>query len=162
MEQSEFGSGVVVCLAKFSEHLSAPFARRFTNALHWSKMDATEQQKRRDEALQYPHGDSARLVGNVKGVFMGIRASEQEELMSALSTWANGASDHFYDLDRDKAPQELIELADYMLDLGHGSGLMGKWPNDPSDTWDYIWKQWEEACLAVDRQLGVEPDWGQW
>ena len=161
-EQSELGSGIVVCLAKFSEHMQNRFMGRFIHARWWYNASEDRRQQWKSDAVRWPGGDSAKIVADVKSVFMGIRKSEEAELLCTLQMWANGASDHFYALNREKAPQELIDLAEYTLELGHGSGLMGKWEDTHDETYDKIYDLWMSACLAVDRQLGVEPDWGQW
>ena len=161
-EGSEFGAGIVVCLAKFSEHLDNHWIERFQTALWWIKADESEREENRLHALGFPQGDSALRLMHVQSVFLFPEKNHERALLDALRNWANGASDHFYDLDREKAPQELIDLGDYMLELGHGSGLLGKWPHSAELTWKQILEMWEAACLAVDRMIGVEPDWGAW
>jgi hypothetical protein len=118
---SEFGSGVVVCLAKFSQHLDN--------------------------------------IHRFKETYTSIGKDETSVLYDAITMAMNGASDHFYDLDRDKAPESLIKLADLTLEIGHGfrGGVVYT-----QDTVDEIFKLWEESCLAVDKMLGVDGDWGTW
>ena len=150
--RSEFGAGIVVCLAKFSEHLSNDWARRIARFQWWSELDDAQRDRKRVEATKYPRGDIARWLLDVEiGNIM-------EGLSHLIELWANGASDHFYELD-DRAPAPLKELAAFTLKIGHGfSGEEWTW-----DDWQTIWRLWEESCLAVDRQLGVEePDWGEW
>ena len=160
-EPSEFGAGVVVCLAKFSEHLGNSMIERFLHARHWHTMKDDQRAKTEDEACQHPFGDASRLLGDVRSILWSEQP--QRDLMRALSLWANGASDHFYELDRERAPAPLVELAELMLDLGHGKGLMGGYDDgDPDETWKRIKDLWHESCLAVDKQLGTQPDWGQW
>lgn len=110
---SEFGSGVVVCLAKFSQHLD-------------------------------PHN-----LERWKTVAGGMER--------AVTMVLYGASDHFYDLDREHAPKPLRELADlafrYRLDE----------PEDGNAVWDEIMHLWRRSCEAVDRELGATPiEWGTW
>lgn len=103
---SEFGSGIVVCLAKFSEHLGM---QRYRNSVD-------------------------------------------------LELWMNGASDHFYDLDRQRAPKSLIQLADLTLEIGHG--FTGK--NYTEKDYQQILKLWKKSCIAIDKKLNTNPDWGRW
>lgn len=161
-EQSEFGSGVIVCLVKFSEHLSNDMMMRYVHAQWWYNANQLKRDAWESEARHYPTGDSSRIVAHARSVFMGIRENSEAELLSALAMWANGASDHFYQLDAELAPPKLKILADFMLDLGHGSGMMGKWERSAEDTIDYIWQMWEEATLEIDVKFGSKPDWGQW
>lgn len=119
--KSEFGRGVVVCLAKFSEHMSDDMARAVTEA----------------------------IAG---------KPTLPISLSSTIELWANGASDHFYELDRKMAGPRLIQLADLMLRIGHG--FTGEKWGPP--TWRQIHTLWQEACLEVDTKLGVDAEWGTW
>lgn len=120
---SEFGAGIVVCLAKFSEHL-------------WNGQDPSM---------------------NKDIVDIWVSEDEGAAYSRAVELWANGASDHFYDLD-EKAPAPLKELASLTLKMGHGFTGQ-KWTKADMDR---VRELWRESCLAVDRMLEVEPDWGQW
>lgn len=107
---SEFGSGVVICLAKFSEHLS--------HIRKYDKLDFTDR----------------------------------------LELTMNAASDHFYDLDRDKAPESLCKLADKALEIGHG--FTGK--TYLQKDFEEIYDLWRRSCEELDDMLGVKGDWGEW
>jgi hypothetical protein len=137
---SEFGRGVVVCLAKFSEHLANEHARAITSGITWQKMSPERQRRWRAESGR----------GHIRRV-------ESIGLSKMIEMWANGASDHFFGLS-DQAPGPLQELAAFTLLVGHGF-QEEEWT---AGTWKRILELWKESCLAVDRQLGVEPDWGQW
>lgn len=156
-EPSEFGKGVVVCLAKFSEHLHqhGPYSEHAIR--QYAEWTPAEQLRREAEARRYPVGDSARKLSEMAALSYG-GASKDENVSRYISMWMNAASDHFYDLDRDKAPAVLAELADLALRIGHGF---------TDETWtvqtiDRIRELWRESCLAVDQLLGVEPEWGSW
>lgn len=164
-EGSDFGAGVVVCLAKFSEHLSgasSPYDERMIYLYNrWINELTPEQRvKMQEQAKLYPTGDAARDLQVIASAARSaeIRGSAEAALSNLVEMWMNAASDHFYDLDRRRAPDVLIELADLCLLIGHG--FTGK-------TWtmehvDRIRELWRASCIAVDKQLGVKPDWGSY
>jgi hypothetical protein len=127
-EGSEYGAGIVVCLAKFTEHL---WTREPGSAGELSDLS---------RAIMRPGDTKAKLYSH------------------EVERWANGASDHFYDLD-ERAPEPLKELASLTLRMGHG--FTGEtWTADDMGRVRALWK---ESCLAVDEMLGIEdPDWGRW
>jgi hypothetical protein len=116
---SEFGSGIVVCLAKFSQHLDLNMLR-----------------------------ESIELYESI---------GREDGFSRAVEMWMNGASDHFYDLD-EKAPPTLQKLARLALEIGHGF----KDQTYTQATVDEIFQLWQEACMEVDKMLGVTADWGEW
>lgn len=143
---SEFGAGIVVCLAKFSEHLHehGPYGeaaiRRYAKCSDIDNLTPT--------SALWVIEHFRRAGGD----------SKEAAISEAIEGWMNSASDHFYDLDEDKAPEPLKKLADLTLRIGHGF---------TGETWtietiDEIRDLWQQSCLAVDRLLGVEPDWGEW
>lgn len=147
-EVSEFGSGIVVCLAKFSEHLRDSQYQRILTRNWWAELDEEKRQQQRAEAARYPIGDAARRLLDVRDDF---------DLSGSIELWMNGASDHFYDL-APNAPDPLKELAALTLRIGHGF---------TGETWtmghvERIRELWQASCLAVDAMLGVEADWGSW
>lgn len=151
--ESEFGSGVVVCLAKFSEHMGNRQAHDVYNIVGWLKQTPEKQKEWEDG-----NPDMKRSI-EIYRCFGQLGVGEGHGL-SRLIWWMNGASDHFYDLDEERAPQPLRELKSLTLLIGHGNDAPGDL--DPEHV-DKIHKLWKESCLAVDRQLGVEdPEWGQW
>jgi hypothetical protein len=153
-EQSEFGKGVVVCLAKFSEHLNDRWYEWAKHAAQWSLLSKADREHHLEEAKKFQHGDSARLVSSV-ALYLD---TADFGLSHNIEMWMNGASDHFYDLDRTKAPKPLCELAALCLRIGHGfTGEKWDWK-----TVEKILQLWQDSCLAVDKKLGVESDWGQW
>jgi hypothetical protein len=152
--QSEFGRGLIVCLAKFSAHLEGEWFSRVRHAEHWRKMGPDARARIATEAKTHPYGDSARLFAHIFIHRQDADAGLSREIVS----WMNGASDHFYDLDRERSPAPLIELADLCLKIGHGF-------RNEQYTWatvEEIERLWRESCLALDKTLGVTADWGQW
>jgi hypothetical protein len=156
--RSEYGAGVVICLVKFSEHLRDPMHERVMAAGRWKCMDSRAREKALAEAARHPHGDSARHYALIPRM-IEIYDDEDRYLSSTIEVWANAASDHFGDLDYEKAPQSLCDLASLMLRMGHGfTGQRWTW-----DDYERVRDLWKQACLDVDRRLGVaRPDWGEW
>lgn len=161
MAKSEFGSGVVVCLVKFSEHLaggSHSFGERMIRTLDsWRELSEDQQTKEKQQARDKPLGDAADLMRTLDIAMMG-RRTPSEAISYTMELWMNAASDHFYDLDRERAPQPLIELADLTLKIGHGF---------TGQTWtiadlDRIRELWQASSEALDKALGATPDWGEW
>lgn len=153
VERSEFGRGVVICLAKFSEHLANEWATRVRTRAWWDRQDEANRARQVAEAHNFPRGDAARRLADLEIA---------PEIDGALRSWANAASDHFFDLDRDRAPGALVELADLTLSMGHGFGLDGGGPWTV-DHWRRIHALWQQACEGLDQLLGAAaPDWGQW
>lgn len=135
---SEFGSGIAVCLAKFSEHL-------------WNRTDPGMN----------PQDDRLKWSIDFERKYRPDESEEQHEARAhseLLHLWANAASDHFYDLDRDKAPAPLVELADLTLEIGHGFGDR-IWT---SSDYRRIRELWKQSCLALDEMLGVAAEWGEY
>lgn len=155
-EGSEFGAGLVVCLAKFSAHLENDRCMRIIHAGWWKGADQEKRLRWAGEARQHPRGDSAEIVGDAKSVFWH-GGTDEKDLSQAIVMWMNGASDHLYDID-ESAPEPLKELAAFCLHIGHGF-TDEIWTLDDLKR---IHELWQEACLALDQRLGVKADWGQW
>lgn len=75
--------------------------------------------------------------------------------------WASGAGDHFYDLDRDLAPQALCDLADLVLKM-RNTHMDSGWTLAADGGLDRVRTLWQEASVALDRQIGTTPNWGSW
>lgn len=147
--RSEFGHGVVICVAKFAEHLSNHWAEIARVTRWWATIDDDRRATEIQSAITHPRGDAARRQTMVDIV----------KLEDALQMWANGARDHFLDLDRGHATPGVCELADLVLKMGD------VYPQYTC-TWDdfqQVYALWERACVELDASLGVTaPDWGEW
>lgn len=153
IEPSEFGAGLVVCLAKFAQHMDRYDYKRVYQLKSWFEMTNEERKKIEKQAEEYPHGDSANFMNNIRVKFGDM---EEEIIADAISRCMNSASDHFYDLS-ENAPPSLKKLADLTLGMGHGYNK--KYTYEEFTQVDVLFKQ---SCIELDRMLGVVPDWGRW
>jgi len=86
---------------------------------------------------------------------------------SAVGIWANGASDHLYDIevpegkDWEEVKEKVEELRKEGLNMGHGDGLMGRKRYTSKDV-TYLIGLTREIALMVDKKIGLEPDLGEW
>jgi hypothetical protein len=153
--ESDFGSGIVVCLAKFSEHLSGHGASPMQNERLIRKVAEAQSMNEIRQLRRDGH-----YISDYEFDQPGVLFEEARDasVSHSIEMWMNAASDHFYDLD-EKAPVPLQELASLTLRIGHG--FTGEtWT---TETIDEIRRLWRESCIAVDAMLGVEePDWGKW
>lgn len=156
-KHSEFGAGIVVCLAKFSEHLWIERERTAWELCRYKRdgkgelskdaqrrLDfATEWQRKYPEYV-HPYGDPLTYA-----------------IHDEIGMWANAAGDHFFDLDRERAPKELVELGDFMI------WLRNDHLRDTQSVYglaelERVRELWQAACIALDRMLGTKPNWGSW
>lgn len=172
-KQSEFGAGLVVCLAKFSEHLWHDRERDIYTYDRWLKKTEAQQAREIEEAAQYPRGDAAERLRTIERfrfdedgfhrypiLAAGCETPQAYAMSQAIAMWANAAGDHFFDLDTERAPQPLRDLADLMIRM-RNTHL-----NEPT-CWtiadlDRVRELWRESCIALDKMLGTVPNWGEW
>ena len=82
----------------------------------------------------------------------------------AVETHFNGASDHLYEIEvpkewrRKKLGRKVKELQAFGLEIGHG--FTGKEWTEADVEKAYIMCQ--EIALLIDKELGLEPQIGQW
>lgn len=93
------------------------------------------------------------------------REKERPDLFTesgAIELWANGASDHLYEIEAPKnwleINQMVKKLQDKGLEMGHG--FTGKkWTiKDAEELFDLAL----QIAVKVDKKIGLEPDIGQW
>lgn len=169
-EKSEFGKGLVVCLAKFSEHFAEKSLRNIYFYKRCSEKSEEDQQKIRSEN---PPGnlDYGRDLNKGFDFWMSkmvpIHGSIKATISSDITLWANGASDHLYEIEVpggktwDKIRAIVIELKDKGLDMGHGRGLMGGKRYTLLDVTE-LQNLTMKLLLLIDKKLGLKPDWGKW
>lgn len=82
----------------------------------------------------------------------------------AVSMWANGATDHLYEIEVPKGKEwdsirrKVKKLQDKGLDIGHGSGLMSD--NFSKEDAYELQKLTREIAVMIDKKLGLKPDEG--
>ena len=111
-EQSEFGRGLVICLVKFAEH----FENSTTRDIY--------------QTSQYISKPPEQRLLSTKPTFLDpyikIYKTEENALSHLIQMWANGATDHLYDITVPKKWQEtelgtkIRLLQNLGLEIGHG------------------------------------------
>lgn len=170
MSKSEFGKGLAVCLAKFYEHFASQSLLNLYFYKRSSERPEEEQRKIRSanppDNLNYGR-DKNEGFDFWMSKMIPIWGSIGATISHDVNLWANGASDHLYQIycPRGKEWNDLrkivAELKDKGLDMGHGKGLMGTETYTLEDV-DELRRLTEKALVLVDRKIGLKPDWGEW
>ena len=110
-DKTEFGRGFVYSLVLFAMHFDNEMARRIGGI----------QLLIRQGVIPEHLAEEAKKAG----VFLMPGDTLEQNLASAIESWANGASDHLYEIVApEQAPQEIKDMAtqlrDLGLQLGHG------------------------------------------
>ena len=98
---------------------------------------------------------------------MRVESPDLFKESSAISSWANGASDHLYEIEVpdgkewDEIRDKVEVLKSKGLDMGHGKGLMGE-HNYSKDDVSELFNLTREIALMVDTKLGLSPELGEW
>ena len=165
---SEFGKGFLYCLAMFITHFDNSTADR----LNHIQFVMSKPQEERDLIL-IDNPDDRHNYGWNKDVkwwiekIVPIYGNWERAFSSDLTTWANGSSDHLYELECPEVykgteiEKKVEELRDLGLDMGHGRGLMG----EAQYTWEnfvYLKKLTAQIFKLVDEKLGVEVIEARW
>lgn len=170
MKRSEFGRGLVICLAKFYEHFGTEMLAR----IHFNKQcsDMSEEDQEKIISSNPPsHLDYGRNKNDSYRFFktksVPIYGSVEKTISGDVTLWAKGASDHLYEI---KAPsgnewkeiRKLVkELTHKGLNMGHGDGLMGSRVYSLEDV-DELRNLTEKILVMIDKKLGLKVDWGTW
>lgn len=165
-EVSEFGRGLVTCLIKFSEHFNNPLAQKI-GSIHFFLSKSDEEQRLILSPNPPAHLTFDREFHECVKFFVEhevpIWGSAEKAFSYAIELWANGASDHLFELkvpknfDR-KIARKVRELKKLGLTMGHGfTGRIWKW-EDFVKLQNFV----KEIVLLIDAKLGVEKlDWGR-
>lgn len=165
---SEFGKGLVVCLAKLSEHFMDELGD-FWIYDKWIK-ETKENQKlmlssNPPSNLDYgkPHMENLRFF--VEKIVPIYGSPERALSRGHITLWANGASDHLYEIEVPKgrsweAIRKLVkELQHKGLEMGHG------FRNEKIYTMkdvDELKDLTRKIALMIDRKLGLKVELGKW
>ena len=167
MNDSEFGKGLTVNLIKFYEHFSNDYFRRMKNVqFYYSK---TEEERELiisdDPPPNYNYGFQLKSDINLfLGIEMKVHKNYDKAMSSMITSWANGASDHLYEIEIPKEKgwskiRALVnELARKGLEIGHGFTEEIYKFEDILE----LEKLVRKISLMIDEKLGLKPDWGQW
>lgn len=83
---------------------------------------------------------------------------------SAVGLWANGATDHLYDIevpegkDWDEIREKVEELKTKGLEMGHGLNSLSN--KSTKEDAEYLMDLTKEIAILIDKKLGLEPDLG--
>ncbi|MCK9370438.1 hypothetical protein M0R04_11060 [Candidatus Dojkabacteria bacterium] len=137
-KESDFGKGLVICLVKFAEHFE------------------------RDDIFRLLNGD---LNEQQKVICKDVYNNDKEKYIShSIELWANGASDHLYQIEVPKG-KEWNEIRALVKELHHkgleiGHGFTNK-------TWTYkdlseLVRLTHNIALLIDKKLGLKAERGIW
>ena len=169
-KKSEFGRGLVICLAKFLEHFSNSQMERINNEIFFAKRSP---EKQKDMLSVNPPSNSnygRDFHDHIRwwaSRMVPIYGDYEAAIASDIASWANGASDHLYDIQYPTGKEwkavipSIKKLQNLGLDMGHGDGLMGKKQYGPSDL-DELSRLTKKILVFIDRRLGLDADWGTW
>jgi len=163
--ESEFGRGLVYNLVLFANHFSNEQARKIQR-IHFVM---SKPKKERDKIL-VPTPDSSHDYGwNSEMILwykklVPIFGSAKKALSHEIEMWANGATDHLYEIEvpkkfEDTNIAELVKiLKEKGLKIGHGFA-------------DTIWKHEDflelieltkTIAIEIDKKIGVDVVKGRW
>lgn len=165
--KSDFGKGLVICLTKFSEH----FENHYIRELQIIKSYLKENKKNKElmtspnppSGLNYgvPHMDNLRFFMEKE---VPISGSVEKALSQKIELWANGATDHLYEIEVPEKfrntvlGKKIIKLQDKGLEIGHG--FLGKiWTIEDVEE---LMNLTREIGILIDRKLGLRPEVGEY
>lgn len=148
---SEFGSGVVVCLVKLSEHMGDIYTRHIERGIKWHKATPFE----REEMLRKDDHDWQLVLALDEAA-----PSTERMLNDLIRRWAHGAGGHLAELDQQKSPDSLKKLAELLWELRYDARDESEYAGE--EEWLRILALWSEAAMDLDERLGVRCDWGSW
>jgi len=170
MSKSEFGKGLVVCLAKFYAHFENSAMEKIWFYHHCLKETRKDQERIMSddspEHLKYGRNFNQSFKFWMKEIVPIHSGNTEEALSGEIILWANGATDHLYEIETPEGMSSDIrkiieELKDKGLDMGHGKGLMGQKMYTLKDV-EELQGLAEKALLLIDEKLGLKPDWGEY
>lgn len=93
-----------------------------------------------------------------------VHGSFKEGMSSMVTLWANGATDHLYEIKAPKGKEwnkirKLVKvLQNDGLEMGHSFNGKEYTLKDILALWELV----KKICLLIDEKLGLSPDWGEW
>ena len=160
-QESSFGKGLVYNLVLFSEHFGK--IREIYN------IDFVYNHKDKDKILvdnpspKYNYGFNKEVKWWFDQI-MPIWGSYEKALSQKIRTWANGATDHLYEIqgpkkwERKKIVKLIRKLQNKGLEIGHGYTEKIWTIEDLTELMNLT----KEIAFLIDEQLGVNPIRGEW
>jgi hypothetical protein len=157
-EESEFGRGLVINLVKFAEHFFNREAQELTAVKTWYELGKKEKKlflsSRPPSYLNYGSDMRQRVQRFLESVVV-TKHGVEHGIADIIETWANGASDHLYDMTfpsdcKDKTLfSKVSKLRAKGLEIGHG--FTGKqWTSADINELETLT---EEIAIEVDRKI---------
>jgi hypothetical protein len=142
---SEFGSGLVVPLVKLTSHIvKGPWLNEVEMCLQWQKMSPMER-----TSIQEAEPERwEKLLARIDREEIEVLVAEY------ICMWAQGASDHIFEIETDMAPQSMIDLLNILKELRY----MDRAGN--AEDWAEIQRLYRQSALDLDDMLGIVADWG--
>ena len=140
--KSDFGKGLVACLILFAQHIGK------LEEMWWIVADY-EENKRLPEEWE---------------MSLEIWKTFDNLLSSRIVTWANGATDHLYEIEVPKGKEwsairkKIKELQDVGIQMGHGFTGQIYTLEDV----DKLIKLANGIAIDIDKKIGLNPDIGEW
>ena len=169
-EKSEFGRGLAICLVKFAEHFENDMARQIGDAHFFYdelKGNKTELEKYgADIKRNVEHFERfyLEITGSVERGLSCKTWSMERGLSRLIETWANGASDHLYEIEVPKhmAKTKLGRLVGRLQSKGlrMGHGFTGEIHTYADFT--ELRELTRKIALELDKKMGLKPDLGKW
>jgi len=167
--KTDFGRGLVINLVKFAEH----FMNDMAHQIHHVKLYLSKTLKERELMLSENPPSylnyGRRPIQDIKSflnIQVKIHGSLEEGLSSLIELWANGATDHLYDIivpkrwSSTEIAEKVKELQELGLKMGHGfTGEIWKF-----EDFMKLQTMTREIALIIDRSIGLsrQVDIGNW
>lgn len=167
--RTEFGKGLVVCLAKFAQHLNNE--QRLDLSFYKMYIDFKPRTRKMLLSLKPPDKFNFGPDKQKKMRFFVEKANAiykgnlEKALSSEIFMFMNGASDHLYDIevpeskDWNKIRTKVKELQHLGLQMGHGFNVRKTWTLQDVIR---VERLVENICMSIDRKLGLKPDIGNY
>ena len=167
--KSEFGKGFVYNLVLFAKHFENSSYERIRHAHFIMSKSREERDKILCDNLDPSHDygkDATFWMRFFVEKETPIYGSEKKAMSHLLELWANGASDHLYDIEvperyRGTEVERLtLDLKSRALRMGHGFLLDKTWDYDEDLVW--LIETTKKIGFLIDEDLGVDPIRGEW
>ena len=166
-EKSDFGRGLVVNLVKFYEHFSNDQMARIKNVVFYLSKPEEERKIMISDnpPAKLNYGKSFRE--NVK-YFRDHELSmhnynEAETISYMIAMWVYGATDHLYKIEipTGKGWEEISSLVKALQIKGFRMRQNSTFKLCFEDVLQ-LHNLVKLICIAIDKKLGLNPDWGKW